>query len=555
MRWAQAIRGLAAMLIAAVGCGATPATARTPISVCITPVVAGDTARALFAHPDRFDCATPQNRMGSGDFWAISQPLPPGVASRGQNAAMASVWQDAVTLHVLYADGHIASTGFTSANAGHHLHLGATLALPLPAYHAKPVRLLWHVEGAANIRGILIGASVMSDAEQSASEMMLAMLYGGFAGMALALIVYNLALWGALRQSFHPHYCGLLLCLLAYAMSSSGALGQWLPDLNNNDRLRINAMLLAASAIAAVMFARKFFEQRVFEGWLSRAADAIVIGLATTTMAYVTLAPSRIALLDQVVLLTYVLLPLLVAVVLVRAWRNRSNYLWLFVVAWGAPIAFSSLRIASAANLIPWNFWIDQSTTISMMIEALLSSVAIAYRIRLLGRERDEARVQESAARLLADTDPLTGLLNRRSFLAGAIGRAGDHMLLIVDIDHFKTVNETIGHDGGDDVLRVVGRTLRAAAPSDALVARIGGEEFAILTHAASPPMSEPILAALRRARMPFDLTVTASIGTCIGPIRREADWKRLYCDADRALFAAKAGGRDRAHDAPALAA
>ena len=57
----------------------------------------------------------------------------------------------------------------------------------------------------------------------------------------------------------------------------------------------------------------------------------------------------------------------------------------------------------------------------AMAVEALLSSLAIAYRIRLLSRERDEAREQEIAARLLADTDPLTGLLNRRAFL-----RAGD---------------------------------------------------------------------------------------------------------------------------------
>ncbi|MFX7784946.1 diguanylate cyclase, partial [Acinetobacter baumannii] len=80
----------------------------------------------------------------------------------------------------------------------------------------------------------------------------------------------------------------------------------------------------------------------------------------------------------------------------------------------------------------------------------LISSVGIAYRIRLLGRERDEARAQELAARALADIDPLTGLLNRRAFLHRAIGRPGAQTLLILDIDHFKAVNETIGHDGGD---------------------------------------------------------------------------------------------------------
>ena len=71
----------------------------------------------------------------------------------------------------------------------------------------------------------------------------------------------------------------------------------------------------------------------------------------------------------------------------------------------------------------------------------------------------------KSRARLLADADPLTGLLNRRAFLEQAIGRPGAQTLHLIDIDHFKAVNDTLGHDGGDEVLRVFARTLRAAVP------------------------------------------------------------------------------------------
>src|SRR3546814_15577743 len=111
----------------------------------------------------------------------------------------------------------------------------------------------------------------------------------------------------------------------------------------------------------------------------------------------------------------------------------------------------------------------------------MLSSVAIAYRIRLLSRERDTAIRQEVAARALADTDPLTGLLNRRAFLREAIGRAGDQTLLLADLDHFKHVNDTIGHDGGDEVLCRFARVLRTSVPEGTLVARLGGQEFAII--------------------------------------------------------------------------
>ena len=134
--------------------------------------------------------------------------------------------------------------------------------------------------------------------------------------------------------------------------------------------------------------------------------------------------------------------------------------------------------------------------------------------------------------------------------MRSAIGREGDQTLLLADIDHFKRVNDTIGHDGGDEVLRVFARTLRQSVPPEALVARIGGEEFAIVGAAALSIEPDDILARLRAGRMPFDISVTASIGACTGPLAREADWKELYRCADKALFEAKADGRDRARGA-----
>ena len=185
-----------------------------------------------------------------------------------------------------------------------------------------------------------------------------------------------------------------------------------------------------------------------------------------------------------------------------------------------------------------------------MMIEALSSAMVIALRIRQLRDERDIAIEGEVLARRLADTDPLTGLLNRRAFLAQGIGRGEEQMLLIADLDHFKRVNETLGHDGGDEVLRLFARLLRSVSPPGALVARLGGEEFAILAPAQEAPDPDTLLARLRSTRMPFDLLVTASIGTCRGTMASEVEWKALYRGADAALFEAKSAGRDRARDA-----
>ncbi len=549
LRWMIGVWALALAVL-----GAEPAAAiGTPLRVCVLPAEAGMTARTLFASPSRFDCVTPQPRFGSGDFWVMSGPLPT-IAAHGTSVRFGSTWMTRETLFVLYADGSIRRTGFTPRTTAPVLSLGAVIAQQLPRHDAAPVRLLWHIEGSANLRGILLGPVLAGHGESANTEIIRAALYGAFAGMAIALIVYNLALWAALRQAFQPAYCLLVLCLLAYAITSSGALGQAFPGLDNNDRQRMNVLFLAASAAAALIFARSFFERAVFAGPLGKASTGVIVALLASAGCWVAFAPWQIHLFDGLLSGAYLALMVLVPVILWRAWRVRSNFLWLFALAWGAPIAMGVLRLANAFGVIGWSFWLDNSTILSMAMEALLSSVAIAYRIRLLSRERDEAREQEIAARLLADTDPLTGLLNRRAFLAQAIGRPGAQTLLIADIDHFKRVNETIGHDGGDEVLRVFARALRMAVPADTLIARIGGEEFAIIADATAAPSATTILDRLRTARMPYDIAVTASIGTCTGPLLRETDWKQLYRSADRALFAAKAAGRDRARHADGFA-
>lgn len=548
-------RVIALLLLMVVSIIAAPAVAATgtPLRVCILPATEGQTAATLFAHADRFDCASRQNDYGAGDFWVLSQPLADTSPPQSQ-VRQASLWQDRVTLYTLYADGAIRQTGFTSATAGRHVKLGAIIQLALPRHHARPVRLLWHVEGALNLRGILVSPTIVTERAAARTEVTMAALYAAFAGMCLSLLIYNLALWAALRQAFQPAYCLMVLCLLAYAASSSGWLGQ-LTDIDNNDRLRLNHVLLAWSAAAAMIFARAFLERRVFDGWLRPYSNTVLAFLLLATGSFAILSPRFAGITDPLSTAAYVLVLTCLVPVLIRAWRLRSNYLWLFALAWGAPVALAGVRVLAALNLIRWHMWVDNSTLLAMALEAALSSLGVAYRIRLLSRERDAAREQEIAARLLAATDPLTGLLNRRAFLDEAIGRAQDHQLVLIDIDHFKSINETIGHDGGDEVLRVIARALRAAASSEALVARLGGEEFAMLAPADRPLDAGAVLDSLRRERMPYDLTVTASIGTCVGPLTREVDWKAMYRCADRALFDAKAAGRDRVRNGIALAA
>jgi two-component system, cell cycle response regulator len=149
-----------------------------------------------------------------------------------------------------------------------------------------------------------------------------------------------------------------------------------------------------------------------------------------------------------------------------------------------------------------------------------------------------------------AHTDGLTGVANRRAFdTAFDAARAGDDdvALLLLDLDHFKRVNDVHGHEVGDEVLRQLGHLLMAQVPAAALPARFGGEEFAVLWPGADPEEARATAEALRAAiaAAPMPVPVTASVG--VAHLRAgRGDTSTLLRAADEALYAAKHAGRDR---------
>jgi diguanylate cyclase (GGDEF)-like protein len=531
--------------------GLSAGTTGRPLATCIRRAAPGDDARAIARDLAGFDCVTPQQQFGSGDFWVISEPV--GERSRSRrplNARMLSLWQERVTLNVLYADGRIETMSDDSVGMSRRLQLGAVIEYPIPRLRAPVDRLLWKVEGSSNLYAVVRNPRVATEAESNRANLFMTALYSAFGGLCIALLTYNLALWTTLRYRFQLAYAAMVTALMAYAFTSSGALAWAMPDISNIFRLRLNYMLLTLTAASALWFARTFFEEHVFGPRMRMLIRVSIAIFLTTGIGFAVFAPLAPNLAHTIYNWVFASLLLPIVAIVVSAWRHRSNFLWLFGIAWAAPIAAGCLRVLSSLGVLPWSFWLDNSTLISMAAEALLSSVAITYRIRLLSRERDAALAAETVARRLADLDPLTGLLNRRAFLGHAIGRSGPQTLLILDLDRFKQVNDTIGHDGGDEVLRTVARTLRTLAPETGMIARIGGEEFALLCHADQPVDPETLLARLRATRMPYDLRVTASIGSAHGPIASEREWKALYRAADQALFDAKSAGRDRAKTA-----
>jgi diguanylate cyclase (GGDEF)-like protein len=166
----------------------------------------------------------------------------------------------------------------------------------------------------------------------------------------------------------------------------------------------------------------------------------------------------------------------------------------------------------------------------------------------------DRIELLQSAA-----TDGLTGVLTRKAFkseseklIAQALRHQHDLSCLVLDVDHFKKVNDTYGHSAGDEVLKAVSSACRGTLRAGDLIGRLGGEEFAfLLPHvdkAAAAAVAENLRIAIAAVLVNGDfgtVSVTASIGlTNLSIVSRDAD--TLIAQADAAMYAAKNSGRNR---------
>jgi diguanylate cyclase len=188
-------------------------------------------------------------------------------------------------------------------------------------------------------------------------------------------------------------------------------------------------------------------------------------------------------------------------------------------------------------------------------IDTLQSKVASSQ------EEIDRLRADLERARGEALMDPLTGILNRKGFdlrlqeLLAQPGSPGTpHCVAMLDIDHFKKVNDTHGHLMGDQVLQAVGEILRRSVSQPAIAARYGGEEFAILlprsTLAQSAQVAELVRARTKalkiRNRSTQEVLVTVTLSGGLASMAPGDDAQSLLARADAALYASKNSGRDR---------
>jgi diguanylate cyclase (GGDEF)-like protein len=200
-------------------------------------------------------------------------------------------------------------------------------------------------------------------------------------------------------------------------------------------------------------------------------------------------------------------------------------------------------------GLLPYP--LGPALVVATMLTPPVSFVVALTAYSVVGLALYDLGMSRQRFEMLSRTDMLSGLMNRRAFMDVFDRARGSVALILLDIDRFKSINDTLGHKAGDDVIVRVAQCLTDVLGEEGIVARIGGEEFAVLVmgvetqHACEK--AEVIRASVEA--MAFEsvgvrIVVTVSAGVSEGTA--EIGFSELFSGADRALYVAKAAGRNR---------
>ena len=429
---------------------------------------------------------------------------------------------------------------------------GGYIRAPLPAADAPIKRVFVAFDRPTHQMMLEQSQLAPANAHDTFGARRLLLVLGALCGMLLMPLMFNAAFYRVLREPFVLWHSALAITLLLTILISSG-LSFYLGDLPVMTMSALNTLLFGLSVGAAGMFARSFIEEDKLDPRLHRAlpwASGWAVLISSLHAAF----PFALRTI-QTDLYYWAYVPVLVIFLgmLADALRRGSRAVRYQVVGWTPMLLVGVIRLVS--GLAPSLPSADAMILFyaGCVIEVLATTLGVADRFMTIKDQRDSARTEAVVLERLSERDALTGLFNRRVIedRFERLRAEGFTALAIIDLDHFKLINDTHGHAVGDKVLQAVADVLYP--DEDTLAFRMGGEEFLLLLRG-----SGALQAAERRRRAitthvaarvaGLDRIVTASMGLLEVPRNAmpNARFAELYARADHLLYEAKQAGRNR---------
>ena len=458
-----------------------------------------------------------------------------------------------LTIVVEGADGHKVSRSFAFAD----LRLGSSslkAMVPLPDPGERVVAVTMVHEG-----GWFPEAFVSARLSEKPHNLPVAgrwhLLAALLCGLLLAPVIFDLVFFKALREPFPLIHA--LFCIMAVIQTAavSGLLPMGVP-LDYETELDITYLSLDFMIAATFVFAYFFIEAgripRRNRRWLLILAG-LVIGNGLVTTFWMEMFGAWI---DHVYfgILTALFIGYFHILHIARVQGSRvAPYLILGI----APLFAIVLIQAASVYFLPGLYFFDETwpQNFALLFEVVATAFAVSERFMIIRRERDQAVHAARDLEVLSELDELTGLRNRRALEArfAELVAQGFHAMAVVDLDHFKLINDIHGHPVGDLVIRSAAWALSPGDDQDLVAFRIGGEEFILLlrgkrTKEKAEKRRKAVTARIMAEVDALHRPVTASMGFVDFAELAEAqhvDLPTVYARADELLYAAKCSGRN----------
>lgn len=432
-----------------------------------------------------------------------------------------------------------------------HLPSGPYMTIPVPGVTADTAQVAVQV-----VRPW--GKTTLSEmrldpfTEGSGWPLQLIVAMAATCGMLLVPLLINTAFYSVLPERYVIWHLVMVSAMLVQAAFATG-FAHLLFQPEMEWEWQASNLAFSSMAGAALLFAIHFIEQ----GCLDPRVRKIAAGLAPLMWIVGTISsipveavrPWSSAAMHLSVAATILMLVLLMG----NARRNGSRAVRFLILGWTPLMAVGTWRIL--AYVVPT---IQPTEAIlpyqlALAFEVLVTALGIVSRFVEVRQERDEATARALELEGMADRDPLTGLRNRRTIETHfeELFRRGFRTMAVIDLDHFKAVNDTHGHATGDMVLCAV--ALALADDRDTRAIRMGGEEFLLLLRghdaAARAERCRRAITTRITSEVPgLERVVTASMGLVEHDLRGnlQIDFVSLYARCDQLLYEAKRLGRNR---------
>ncbi len=426
-------------------------------------------------------------------------------------------------------------------------------AVRLPALDAGTRHVYVAVEGAT--QRILLDRLRLARELPGASPQDRNMLFvlAALCGLILMPLAFNLAFYRVLRERFLLWHMMLSACGLAQIILISGFYSTWI-TLSMPQIRAVTILSFGGMMVAATMFASSFIEPDKLSPrlrqWLRYGAVWCVLITIIHASGLQSLGryPS-----DLFYLGCAAMLPLFAAVI-GSAIRRGSRAVWFQLIGWSPLAAVGIIRVVSYFMTGQPQVDANDLFHFGIALECVATAFGVADRFMSIRHQRDQALSEARLSEALSERDHLTGLMNRRAIEPrfAELRKLGFNTFALIDLDRFKSVNDTHGHALGDEVLQAVAQALDP--DENVLAMRLGGEEFVLLLRGKDTrSMAEQrrmAIPARTAALVPgLGRLVTASMGVVEMPASglKHASFNELYARADKLLYEAKEAGRNRA--------